>query len=116
MIAFDISMFLVFLKTCGWCSSHSKAFLEFISCLSLSVFFLNDVSLLVSCSASWMNRFSSLLVVGLGNSLMALMSFMSWSTPSLLIVLPAYVICFMFFILCSQYYYTITAQGGLQIQ
>ena len=36
-------------------SSHSKACLEFISCLSFSVLLLNVGSLLASCSASWMN-------------------------------------------------------------
>ena len=84
IITLDVSIFLVLLKFCVWWSSHLKAFLEFISCFSFSVFLLNDGSLLTSCS------FSLHLVVGLGNSLMVFVSFLYCSTPSLLIVLPAY--------------------------
>ena len=85
-----VSISLVLTKSLVCFSFRSKAFLEFISCLSFSVLHLNDGSLLASCSASWINPLNSLLVVGLGNSVSAWVSSLFSSAPSLVIVFPAY--------------------------
>ena len=56
--------------------------------IKFSMFLLKNGSLLVSCSARWMNSFSSFPVNGLGNSLNALMLSLSGFAPSRLIILP----------------------------
>ena len=90
MTAADVSIFLVLSKSAVCVSFHLNACLEFISFLMVSMLRWNEGSSLASCSASCMNPLSSLVVVGLYNSLITCVSSLFLSVPLWEMVFPAY--------------------------